>query len=358
MIFLQLLIWLPRLSGRKEIFLTKSKIIMKTRFYTIIFFATILLSAFSAKGESPRRISLPDCSALDLVKAAFEKVEDNFPAENYLMEAFYRENISREGYSISFNEAILGIGKSSYKNSASDRVAVRKARTTMPFLSGGDSVMVKLQGGPYSALMTDLVKKSLPGSGKDCCDLNDKYMFWYGDTEYLNGSPFITVIFDQRYPEEELLCRGKIFIEPESYAIGRIEFNLNVENRKDSYQTFVKSKPSSMRIDVKRASYTVNYKKFIDKWYMSSSESEVDLYVKWNKKSIDNNYTLKSQLAVVDFIAGDISSEKDKVLKQSQFLSEFANSDSSAKDWEMLNMTLNRLFAQKSSSPETNLLVN
>ncbi len=113
-----------------------------------------------------------------------------------------------------------------------------------------------------------------------------------------------------------------------------------------------------MLIDVKRASYAVNYKKFIDKWYLSSSESEVDLHVKWDKKSIDNNYSLKSQMAVVDFVAGDISSEKDKVLKQSHVLSEFTNSKSSPKDWEMLDMTLNRLFAQKSFSPETNLLIN
>jgi hypothetical protein len=330
-----------------------------------------------ASEKNPAKIEIPNCNALTLVKKAYNNISKNYPSKECVMNAFYRETINREDYCLVVNEAILGIEKSPCLSAKGDRVAVRNARSNMPILSAGDSIMLKLQGGPYSSLMIDLVKHCLPGINKEFRLLNDKYMFWYGTPEYINGNPFITIEFDQRYATEDILyrgkiyvdpenyaakdilCRGKIYIDPESYAIGRIEFNMNVEKRDDAYITFVRRKPISMHMDVNKAYYAVSYKKINGKWYFDNSETEVTFYVKWNKKHIDNKYTIKSQLAVSDLIAdNDLSFEKEKILKRNQFLSEFAGEYKESPEWDLLNVTLTRLFVQKSLSPKSEILVD
>ncbi len=331
---------------------------MKTKLFTLIVFLSVSIISFSASVESLQKIRIPERSALSLVIKAFDKVSDNYPCENYLMDGYYRESITNDGYAVSVNEAILGIGKASYNNFLPDKVSVKSARTTTPKIPLRDPVALKLQAGPCSALMTDIAKFSLPGAGKFCELLNDKYMFWYGDPEYINGIPFLTVIFDQRYPGEELLCRGKIFIEPGSYAIGRIEFCLNVETSGNCTLPFIKKGSSSVDTDVCKASYIVNYSKKDDKWFLSTSESEVIFTLNRDKAEAPDKYTVKSQLALTDYVAGNFKANKEDILKPNQLLAEFNGKNSESGDWEMFNVTLNRLFAQKSSSPEPDIHVN
>jgi hypothetical protein len=212
--------------------------------------------------------------------------------------------------------------------------------------------------------MTDIVKKSLPGAGRNSELLNDKYMFWYGDPEYINGTSFVTVIFDQRYPGEELLCRGKIFIEPQSKAIGRIEFCMNVEKRADSYKLFIKKNPASMDIIFNTAKYIVNYRENMGKWFLSTSESEIDFTVNRinksdrKKYSSSTDYSVKSQLAAASYTAGNFKADKRDILKENQQLSEFIGKSSKPARWDILNVTLDRLFAQKSLSPKPDVHIN
>ncbi len=303
---------------------------------SILLLSTMLLtSALEAEPSNSSVVKNPRFSASNLVRMSLNNIHKNYPAENNMMTAFYRESINKNSSSLSCNEAILDINKSSYLNSQDDKIVIRKARCNNPVLQGTDAIMLKLQGGPSSALFIDVAK--YPFLGTKVAEIEDSYTFRYSKPEVIDNVSYYVVEFDEKVAGEQILYRGKLFIEKNSLAIGRVEFAMNVESRGDAYMNFLMHKPASMKMDVKSAKYTVNYKKYIDKWYFDYSVSEIKFNIKADRKSAGNEYTLKSQLAVTSFLTKDIHIDKKDLLKPADILADKINQYDDGTDWEIYN---------------------
>jgi len=311
---------------------------MKPIYLFLLSASIFATSIIEAKPALPSAIENPSYSALNLVKMAFSNVSRNYPKETNLMNAFYRESISKESSCIILNEAILDVNKASYLTGQTDKVVIKKARGNGPVLNGLDKIMVKFQGGPNSALLIDIVKN--PFLGAELHELNDKYEFCYGTPAKIDDVLYYVVEFDERYSEDEVLYRGKLYIEPNSLAIARIEFSRNVEERGDAYVNFVKQKPASMTMEVKHANYVVNYKEYNKKWYFDYSTSDVMFKVKWNKNSLNSNYTLKSQLAVTNMTTKEVKLDKRHLLKPSDIVADKVKEYNDTTDWDIYNMIM------------------
>jgi len=311
---------------------------MKTIFFALLLNTIFATSMLMANPIQPATIEKPQFSAATLVQKALRNVSENYSTEDNLMTAFYRESINKDTNVVSISEAILDINKASYLTSQNDKVVIKKARGNNPELKGIDAVMMKLQGGPNAALLIDIVK--YPFLGVDINDINDKYSFTYGLPEKIDDTEYYVVMFNEKGYDQDILFRGKMYIEPKSLAIARVKFSMNVENRSDAYQNFVKEKPAFMHMDVKQANYVVNYKEYNNKWYFDYSTSEVYFQVKWNKMSINNEYALKSQLAVTNLITENIKIDKKDLLKPSDILADKVKDYQDSTNWDVYNLIM------------------
>jgi len=111
--------------------------------------ASVMLSEVFVSGADAR----------DVVETAISKISDNYPREANLLRGFYRETVQKRQRFISVAEGVVDVYKSGYqKNFGRDGVAIRKGRRLLS-QRRGDTLSVKLQGGPVLPVILDLVKE-------------------------------------------------------------------------------------------------------------------------------------------------------------------------------------------------------
>ena len=97
----------------------------------------------------PKPIQLPEVSIISkdaaaIVKAMFEKIPANYPANEMLMTAFYRESIKKNRSYVSLSEAVVEVDKQSCSSARSDLARLYKSRKKN-----------RLQPAGYSDFQTD-----------------------------------------------------------------------------------------------------------------------------------------------------------------------------------------------------------
>ena len=277
--------------------------------------------------------------ARSLFYEAFSKVKQNYPQKDVGMTAFYREMV-KKGSSryLSLNEAIIDIEKAAYKDfSSMDKAAVYKGRGSINYNSS-DTLFIHYQGGIMSSLYVDLVKRPFAGVYYDSIDYY--YNFKMGQTTVIDGKLFYVVEFDQKTddPEASILYRGRMFIESESLAIGRIEFAMNVEGRKDAASIFVPKKPANLRVDVEQATYIVNFKEYDGLWYYDYARLEVKFSTRRKHAIFRNYYSVLSEMAVTDHKTGDFKIDPAKRVRYKDMLSEKVKDFQDDDFWENYNI--------------------
>ena len=235
--------------------------------------------------------------ALTVVQMAFYRVEQNYLTKPAQMTAFYREMIQKRNTYVSVSEAVLDINKASYRGLRSDQVGIYKARGNYD-QQRVDTLLVKFQGGPTSALEIDIAKD--PFLSVEPNILNDYYTFVFEPSVTINDEIFYVIAFNQRPNVSTILFRGRLYIEPETLAIGRVEFNMNVEGKPEASSIFIRRKPTSAQINIMSAEYMVNYKELNNVWYFDYSRTKLTFNVKWARRWFSSNYTVSSELAITD----------------------------------------------------------
>lgn len=239
-----------------------------------------------------------------LVKEALRSVTQNYDTKPNMMVAFYRESIKKGSTYISLVEAVLDVYKESYKSFNDDQARIyigRKATDINP----KDTVFMKFQGGISDALLLDNAKHPEIVFGEDASD----YAFNIESIITIDDRPHYVINFFPYASIEDILFRGTIFLDVESLAFKRMEFNMNVENRKEAASIFIKRKPSSMRVTAESAKYVVDYLENNGKWYFNYSSTEVQFKVRWKSRFFglfSSTYTIFSEMAITDRYENDV----------------------------------------------------
>jgi len=110
------------------------------------------------------------------------------------------------------------------------------------------------------------------------------YLFHIDGLININNKPHYVISFKPHPGIEDILFRGTIYLDAASLAFARMEFNMNVEGRKDAAAIFIRRKPSNMRVDVNSAQYVVNYLEDNGKWYFNYSGTKVSFRVRWSNR--------------------------------------------------------------------------
>lgn len=264
---------------------------------------------------------------VELLKMAFRRVNENYNADPEMQIGFYRETVKQNRNYVAVAEAVLDVYKSSYSSLMDfDRVKIYKGRKSED-VKKMDTLMFKLQGGPKTSFLLDVVKN--PGELLSE-DYLVNYDFKFAGFATIDGRDNYVIEFDQKEDVEMPLYKGTIFLDTKNMAFARIDFSFSDKALVIADNELVRKKPMDLKIDVLGANYMINYRILDDKWYLNHVRSELVFKCDWKKKRYNATYTTALEMAVTDRNAANINKAKYK--DQSKMSDIFADQVSSFKD--------------------------
>ena len=232
-----------------------------------------------------------------LIETVLERRRENYVQDESLMTAFYRETIRKRRAYASLSEAVVEVYKQSYGNERDDVVRMLKGRKSADY-SKLDTLLFKLQGGPYSTLMLDIMKNPYMILSYD---MLSKYDFSIANITREGDRLLYVLDFKQKEWIKEPMFFGKLYIDAESFAITGAAYNVNTENRAEVSRMFIRKKPAGAKVYPTEATYLVNYREKDGKWIYGYSRGEITFKVDWDKRLFNTVYNTGIEMAVTDW---------------------------------------------------------
>jgi hypothetical protein len=232
-----------------------------------------------------------------LLRAAISRIGDNYPVNPAMLTGFYRETIKKNRSYAEVAEAILDVYKAPYSKSMDvDRVKIFKGRKSQD-VERMDTVTLKLQGGPKTVFMLDVVKNPEVLIGDDAMK---SYNYKLDGMASVNDKECYVVGFTQKPEVHEPLYEGKIYLDANNLAITQLEFQLSEVGLDMADQVLVKKKPIGLKVETLAGSYLVDYSEFNNKWFLNYVRTELKFKCKWTKRIFNSTFTVMSEMAVTD----------------------------------------------------------
>ncbi len=278
---------------------------------------SIMLSSATVPIEA---VTVSYGNPVELLVKAINNIPENYSVYPVMLKAFYRETIQQNRNYVGVAEAVLDIYKAEYANTAgSDRPSIYKGRKSQD-VRKMDTVIVKLQGGPYVSLMLDIAKHPREILADE---LMDQYVFTYGGTTSVQDRQAMIIKFEPRKNAYIPLYRGNIFLDIENLAFIGMDFLLDENRIGEAADLFIRKKPASMKIDIESANYLVKYRVYDNTWYLSYVRSELNFRCKWEKKLFSSRFGLMTEMAVTDLDQENVTKYKyNQTSKMSDILAE------------------------------------
>ena len=270
-----------------------------------------------------------------LVRNVLKNRGDLYFNDPALMTTFYRETIKRRRQNASLSEAVLEVYKQPYTAGRRDAIKMIKSRKSTNY-SRLDTIALKLQGGPFSTLYSDMIK--YPNYIFPEGDL-DNYDFRFEESTQIDNRRVYVVSFKQKPSISTPLYYGKLYIDGQTFALTSAIYNLNLSNLEEATAMFVRRKPRNVKTYPMEAGYRVNYRMKDGKWYYGYSNILLTFKVNWKKKLFNSVYTLQSEMAVTDWELNKTGVNKPQdALKPSIIFADKATGFSDPEFWGEFNI--------------------
>jgi len=254
---------------------------------------TIHLREVVVMNEDPR----------ELVDIAISKIPDNYSKVPELLKGFYRETAMKRKHYIYVAEGVEDMYKTPYNRSIGrDRVAIVKGRRLLS-QKQGDTLGVKVMGGPVQAVVMDLVKNRDFLLNKEDLDV---YKFTMGIPEYINDRLQYVV---QMEPSESMpyaLYHGKLYIDSERLAFTRIELNLDMADKDKATRTMLVKKPLGVKFKPRELSSVVDYRYEDGVTRISYLRNTFRFNCDWKKRLFATSFTATCEMVVTDSSSDDV----------------------------------------------------
>ncbi|MBC3847681.1 carboxypeptidase-like regulatory domain-containing protein [Winogradskyella echinorum] len=236
-------------------------------------------------------------NAESLVKKVFNDKNKNIQDESVYMTAFYRETIKRRNRNVSLTEAVVNILKQPNASFQRDAIQLGKARKSTDYRRL-DTVSVKLQGGPFSAIYLDVMKYPEYIFTDETIS---SYNFSFDEPTTINNRSVFVVSFTPKNNSLSINYNGKLYIDVNTLALVSANYALDVSDINKSKNLLVRKKPSDVIVYPLEANYKVDYKAKGNKWYYSYSNLSLKFKVNKKREIFNKVYTLSSEMAVTDW---------------------------------------------------------
>jgi len=244
-----------------------------------------------------KQVTIRPRDAMELISDVLANIRANYSEDPMMMRGFYRETIQRGRNYVSISEAIIDVYKGSYANEYQvDQVKLFKGRKSAD-VEKMDTVLFKVQGGPNTTILMDVVKNPYILLSEEYMNIYD---FRLTDVITIDDRLHYVISFNQKEYVNDPYYKGRLYIEMDKLAISEAEFELNVENQDQAARLFIQRKPMGMSIIPERAAYRAKYTIEENRWYFTYARAEVKFKVNWKKKFFNTTYTTMSELAITD----------------------------------------------------------
>jgi len=267
---------------------------------------TMPLSEFKTEDSQIEMVEafekLPDVNIADVdpyvvMKKAMDNRGKSSLKEPLIVKAFYRESIKKRRTYASLSEAVVDIYRSPFASEAKDYVILDKARKSTDYRKI-DTLVIKLQGGPYNNIGMDMVRNRDLFFSYDMFDI---YNFKFDKMVNMNNNNVYVIDFKQKSSIVEPFYQGKLFIDADTYSLVKTEFSLNLDNMVKAKKFFVKKKPVNADVIPLDTKYIIDYREQDGKWHFNYSRIELSFKVKWDKKLFNSIYNISIEMAVTDW---------------------------------------------------------
>ncbi len=233
----------------------------------------------------------------DLVKAAVDKIGNNYAMSPNMLTGFYRETVQKRRKYINISEAVIEIYKGGYDLPADrDQVKVLKGRKLIsPKLS--DTLSVKFLGGPNMPVFLDMVKNPDILLDKETLTL---YSFKMGEATSIDDRLQYVVHFTPQMLTEYPLYIGTLYIDRETLSFTRAEFRMEMQDKQKVTEAILKEKPKGLRFTPEEVSYVVTYKQQGGKTYLNYMRNEIKFKCDWKRKLFATNYAVTGETIITD----------------------------------------------------------
>ena len=292
-----------------------------------------------ALDESVEKLSEVSVTAKDpkfLINKVIDNMRNNYFEDPVLMTAFYRESIKKRKKYASLSEAVVEIYKQPYQSVSNDYIKLNQTRKSSDYRRL-DTLLIKLQGGPYNALNFDIAKNKKIIFNED---IFNNYKFTFDKTIIINNRPTYVLNFRQYAGIPYPLFYGKLYIDAQSYALSKAVISLNLESKESASKYFVKKKPYKAKVEPTVANYQVDFREKDGKWYYGYSRVELAFKIDWDKKLFNSMYYITIEMAVTDW---EVNTENIKLknkerLRSNVILSDKASGFSDPEFWGDYNV--------------------
>jgi hypothetical protein len=232
-----------------------------------------------------------------LMNTILSRRADNYSQDQNKMTVFYRETIKKNKAYVSLSEAVLDVYKQPCLSSRLDQIEISKARKNTDY-TRLDTVTFKLQGGPYTSLMLDIMKNPEEIFTED---MMGNYQFTIENISKIGERLMYVIDFQQHQFVDEPLYYGKLYVDTESLAILSATFSLNVTDKAKASDLFIRKKPAGARVYPTEATYQINYREKDGKWIFGYSRAEIVFKIEWKKRLFNTHYASTIEMAVTDW---------------------------------------------------------
>ena len=273
-----------------------------------------------------------------LIETALDQIDRNYSDRPNLIVGFYRETVRKRRTYIGVSEAIINVYKTRYENNGNTRgekVRIFKGRRLLS-QKNGDTLIVKLQGGPNMAIYADIVKN--PDMLFDKRTLSD-YSFKMAPPVMTDDRMQFAVIFEPQTVLSYPLFYGTAYIDQKTLAFTRVVFSLDMSDKNKAAETILRSKPNGLRFKPEELTFLVTYKQRDDKIYLNYIRNEIKFKCDRRRRLFSANYTVTSEMVATEIKeqnSGEISRKES--FRSNESLGDKVTSFYDDNFWEAYNI--------------------
>ncbi|MCF8346994.1 MAG: carboxypeptidase-like regulatory domain-containing protein [Bacteroidales bacterium] len=239
---------------------------------------------------------------VSLLSATIEKINENFMSEPAAMQAYYRENVTRNDKSMLFTETVAEIAKAPYTSSLfAERTRILKGRK-ISNINQQDTVILKIRSGLNTMLQLDIIKHPPAFLSPDFSVIYDLN---FSDVVSFRDHLVYVISFEPKKNLEDIYFMGDIYIDQETLAIVAADFHYDPERLSREEDMFVARKSRSIRIRPVSAMYHVEYKESDHGFHLSMVQGEVRFKVRKKRQWIASRYQINLDMAITHVDPGN-----------------------------------------------------
>ena len=280
-------------------------------------------------------VNLVEADPISVLRKVIARKKQNAYNEPIIEKAFYRESIKKRRTYASLSEAVVDVYKQQ-RGTQGDYVVLNKSRKSTDYRKI-DTLVIKLQGGPYNNLSMDMIRNDNLFFTPDMFEI---YKFTFDKMINIDNRNVYVIDFVQRPSIVEPFYKGKLYIDVNTFALVKTVFSLNLSNLEKAKKFFVKKKPQNADVTPLDTKYIVDYKQINGKWHYSYSRIELSFKINWDKKLFNSIYHVAIEMATTDWKDNDqnVTVKNRERMRKNVILTDQTSGFSDPEFWGELNV--------------------